>query len=223
MKPEYLPDALDSLLEQTRLDLHVIVVDSGEWINCKDEDSLAMQAIHDVYSSHPLVDWYTLGVPPRLIERKCPYAYIINEVLRRDLARGKYISFATDDDVFYSTYMEQMAGFLDADSSANAVYCSQERLDLRTDGSRREGWGILAAEGPRTEFTNHIDLLQVMVRASVLPLLSATGEWLPENPEDSLCRCADGAFLDKIGALGPVPNIPEVLVSHRFTDISTYN
>lgn len=222
MKPEYLPDALDSIIEQTRLDIHIIVVDSGEWINKKDDRSLSMQAIHDVYSLHPLVEWFTLGEKPGLIARKCPYAYIINEVLRKGLSRGKYISFATDDDVFAETYIEKMAGFLDENSEAPAVYCAQDRVDLHEDGSQTPRGGLPADE-PRTIFDNHVDLLQVMVRAAILPMLSAEQEWLPEDPDDSICRHADGVFLDKIGALASVPNIPEALVTHRFTSLSTYN
>lgn len=223
MKPEYLPDALDSLLEQTRLDLHVIVVDSGEWINKQDERSLAMQATYLTYSAQPLVEWHTLGELPGLIARKCPYAYIINEVLGHGLARGRYISFATDDDIFKPTYMEQMAGFLDNNPDAPAVYCAQDRITLHEDGTQSERGGLPADE-PRTKFDQYVDLLQVMVRASVMGAIrESTGEWLPEEPDDSVCRHADGIFLDKIGELASVPNIAEALVIHRFTPLSTYN
>jgi hypothetical protein len=66
-----------------------------------------------------------------------------------------------------------------------------------------------------------VDGGQIMFRRTVL---DAIGDpWLPEDAADGSCRHSDGIFLEKLGAVcGTVPAIPEVLMDHRFTPISTY-
>lgn len=222
MKPEYLPDALDGLLTQTRTDFELVVVDSGEWIGKADARSKAMEAIHDAYSGHPLLTWFSLGEPPGLILRKCPISYIINEVIRKGLVRGKYVCVATDDDIHKPTYLEEMAGLLD-NSEWRAVYCAQDRNRINADGTETHE-GVLPADAPRhgASFLNNIDMLQMMFQRSLLEELA--DPWFDENPIDEVCRCSDGLFMNKIGELvTEVGNVPRALVVHRFTPLSTYN
>lgn len=222
MKPEYLPDALDSILDQTRLDIEVILIDSGEWIPQQtDKRSQAMQAIYDVYSTHPLINWYTLGETPHLIDRKCPYAYIWNLAIR-ELIRGKYICFFTDDDLYSPEYVEQMAGYLDVNPDHPAVFCAESWIRIEADGTTTDVRTI-PADAPRSTFDNEVDMLQMMVRKDkVLDWMS--DPWFNEDSSDASCRHADGQFMDRVGhRFGEVPNLPLSLVTHRFTPISTYN
>lgn len=222
MKPEYLPDALDGLLAQTRTDFELVVVDSGEWIGKQDIRSKAMEAIHDTYAGHPLLTWFSLGEPPNLIERKCPISYIVNEVIRKGLVRGKYVCIATDDDVHKPTYVEAMVGTLDA-TEWRAVYCAQERVRLHADGSEVLE-GVIAADVPRhgPSFLDHIDMLQMMFERSLLDVIG--DPWFDESPADSDCRHSDGLFMNEISTIvGEVGNVSEPLVVHRFTNLSTYN
>ncbi len=67
-----------------------------------------------------------------------------------------------------------------------------------------------------------MDGTQVMFRRELLDRIG--DPWLTEDPADAVCRHSDGIFLDKIGVLaGAVDNIDEVLVVHRFTELSTYS
>lgn len=217
MKPEYLPSALDSVLQQTRLDIQVIVVDSGEW---HDQPYDHMVNVCARYSQHPLVEWYSLGEPPYLRDRKCPYAYIWNIALR-ELVRGKYISFFTDDDLYKPEFIEMMAGFLDANPDQGAVFSAQDRLSVFSDGSIQEAVGI-TADVSRSTFDNHIDMLQMMVSKEVLAVIG--DPWFNEDPDPASCRHADGQFMDRVGQIvGEVANIPMVLSTHRYTPVSTYN
>lgn len=244
MKPEYLPSAIESVLRQTRQDFQLIVIDSGEWIP-RHEHQLhplgprTMRQIHGDYSSHPLVEWYSLGEPSRLINRKCPYAYVWNCALRH-LVRGKYVCFFTDDDLYKPNYLELMAGHLDRSSGREslAVFCAQERVRLHTDGTQTDD-GILAADTTRSTFDNHVDMLQMMVRTDLLWQMRETGtmeamltgplpvpayQWFNEDPANASCRHADGQFMDRVGQIvGEVSNISDILVTHRFTPVSTYN
>lgn len=219
MKP-YLRDSLNSILAQTRLDVQIIVADSGQWLGDEDPTSVAMAAIYADFHNHPLIEWVTTGERPGLIDRKCPIAWVTNEVIRAGLIRGRYVCTFYDDDVYYPTFFERMAGHLDA-SPHVAVWCSQDRVVLRPDGTSSVVSQILALR-PKTgpEFDCQVDGAQIMFRREAL---DAIGDpWLPEDPANGSCRHSDGIFLDRLGALGVVENIPETLLAHRFTPISTY-
>jgi len=221
MKPQWLPSALDSVLSQTRQDMQVIVCDSGEWIGHDTDPS--MRDVMDWYSAHPLIEWVTLGQRPRLIDRTCPYAYTWNRIIESGLIRGRYVAIFTDDDLYYPTYLERMAGFLDDNPNERAVWCSQDRQRIINGGTAISDSMVLVADAPRSGmWLDNVDMLQVVFRRDVLDEIGAP--WFEENPEDSSCRHADGLFLEKLGGIvGTVPNVPEVLVTHRYTPVSTYS
>lgn len=220
MKP-YLRDALDSVLGQTRTDMQVLVVDSGQWIRQSDDRSQAMSAIYRDYHHHPLVDWVTTGEGPDLRRQKCPIGWSTNEAIRAGLIRGRYVSTFYDDDQYHPTFVETMAGHLDEHPEDLAVWCSQDRIRLDADGTETLV-GRIEATGRRGpgQFDCQVDGAQIMFRREVL---DAIGDpWLPEDPGDS-CRHSDGIFLEKLAQVaGSVPAIPQVLLKHRFTPISTY-
>lgn len=221
MKP-YLRDSLDSVLAQTRQhDLHVLVVDSGQWIGRDDPTSKAMAAVHADYSGHPILEWVFTGEGPHLRDFRCPVAWATNEVIRAGLVRGRYMCTFYDDDRWHPTFVEKMAGYLDEHADASAVWCSQNRIRLDRDGSETLV-GVIAATAPKNgNWDCQVDGGQIMWRRTVL---DAIGDpWLPEDPADGSCRHSDGIFLEKLGAVcGTVPNIPEILYDHRFSPISTY-
>jgi hypothetical protein len=181
-----------------------------------------MHHIYRRYEHHPLVEWVSTGEGPELRRDVCPVAWVTNEALRAGLVRGRYVFMAYDDDVHHPEFMARMAGYLDDNPAAQAVWCSQDRVRLGPNGEKILV-GRIAAEAPRHPGTwdCHVDGAQVMMRAEVL---DAIGDpWLPESPDIGSCRHSDGLFLEKMGLVtGPVPNIPDVLVTHRFTPLSTY-
>lgn len=218
----YLRDALTSVIAQTRLDIQVIVADSGQWLGHDDDISRQMAEVHRDFRDHPLIEWVTTGEPHDLRKVRCPIGYVTNEVIRAGLIRGRYMCTFYDDDVYEPTFIEEMAGFLDQHPEHSAVWCSQDRVVLDRDGNETRVGQILATApklGP--QFDCQVDGAQIMWRREVLDQIG--DPWLPEDPADSVCRHSDGVFLDKLGtACGTVPNIPEVLLRHRFTPLSTY-
>jgi hypothetical protein len=246
MKPNWLPESLESILAQTRRDIQVIVADSGAWIGREPEivaadHPAAMGQIYHQYVTHPLIEWVTLDQrwPTPLPERACPYTYVWNRVIEAGLVRGKYLAVFTDDDVYAPTFVERMAGFLDSHFDG-AVYCGQGRSqwEAASEGYPGGRWvpGMLhqghAADRPRGpgEFLDQVDMTQVMFRTEVLGVMPSPP--FDEDPADQACRHADGVFLERLVNLtgilparitGVVPNIPDVLVTHRYTPDSTYN
>lgn len=220
MKP-YLRDAVESVLAQTRRDIQLLVLDSGQWIWSDDQHSIDMAAIHLHYRAHPYIDWVTTGEGPDLKREKCPIGWATNEAIRAGLIRGRYVATFYDDDVYYPEFIEKMAGYLDANPDAGAVICAQDRVKLNRDGTE-ELVGRIAAHGRKVTgmLDCQVDGAQVMFRRSMLDLIG--DPWLPEDPGDT-CRHSDGIFLEKLAAAcGEIHNIPEVLLRHRFTPISTY-
>lgn len=220
MKPT-LAAAVDSVLAQTRLDFELVIVDSGQWIGRGDDTSRALAACHDMYAGHPLIEWVTTGELPGLAQRRCPVAWAANQAIRAGLARGRYMCTFYDDDLYRPEFMEQMAGYLDAHPEARAVWCSEDRVSVGSDGTSVLEARI-PADGPRAGgWDCQVDGAQVMWRREVLDDIG--DPWLPEDPGDT-CRHSDGIFLERLGAAcGTVPNLFPVLVEHRFTPWSTYS
>lgn len=222
MKP-YLDDALESVAAQTRKDFHCVVIDSGQWIGRKDHElSMKMAAVYHKWKDHPLIEWVTTGEDPGLRFRKCPVGWVTNEAIRAGLVRGRFFCTFYDDDLYEPTFVEKMAGYLDANPFVSAVWCTQARVILKRDGSMQLA-GEISALNPKQagDMDCHVDGAQIMIRRELLDKIG--DPWLPEGATDD-CRHSDGIFLEKVArAAGTIPNIPEFLLSHRFTPLSTYS
>jgi hypothetical protein len=227
MKP-FLRDALDSCLAQTRLDdVQIVVVDSGQWrvtgtdIVANNDLSRKMAEIHTEYSGHPNIEWMFTGEDPDLREHKCPVAWATNEAIRRGFVTGRYVCTFYDDDRYEPTFMERMAGYLDDHPDVNAVWCSQRRIQITSDGVEHVVGAIPATHTRHGgNWDMQVDGGQVMWHREMLDLIG--DPWLPEEP--STCYHSDGLFFNKLAAVaGPVPAIGEILCNNRKTPISTYS
>lgn len=220
MKP-YLWDSLLSVATQTRADIQLLVVDSGQWISGAGDRSKQMFAVYEDWHAHPLVEWVFTGEGRDLWRRKCPIGWVTNEVIRAGLIRGRYVSTFYDDDRYEPTFVERMAGYLDDHPDVRAVWCGENRARLEPDDTETlvgciPATGVLS--GPVCD--NRVDGAQVMFHRSVLDDIG--DPWLPEDPTESVCRHSDGIFLDKLASTTPIHPVDPVLVTHRFTPISTY-
>ena len=221
MKPT-LGDAIESVLAQTRTDYDLIVMDSGAWVGDTSERGYEMSSIfRSLVGRNVNMAVYTTGEPADLRASKCPVSWATNEAIRRGLVRGEYVCHFYDDDIYYATFIEKMAGYLDEHPEDMAVLCAQDRLSLNRDGTTHK-WGLIAPQGRLGpgQFDCRVDGGQIMYRRSVL---DAMGDpWMNESPGD--CGHSDGLFLERLaGIAGSVPAIPDVLLAHRNTPYSTYS
>ena len=219
MKPT-LRTSLESILAQTRLDIQVLVVDSGRWRGRDGRIAKLMARVHRDFHTHPLITWTFTGEGADIRQHKCPVAWATNNAIRAGLVRGRNVCTFYDDDRYEPTFVERMAGYLDTHEAASAVWCSEIKANLNPDGSETPIM-VLAASTPKfgSQFCDQVDGAQIVWRREVLDVIG--DPWIPEDP--GTCYHSDGLFLDKLGAaVGVVPNIPEVLVIHRFTPLSTF-
>jgi hypothetical protein len=216
----YLRVAVTSVLDQTRRhDVELVVVDSGWWIDQRDQTAGYLRETYLDFGTAPGVTWVFTGEASDLKAKACPVAWATNQAIRTGLVRGRYMCTFYDDDRYHPTFFERMAGYLDEHPDAPAVWCSQNRIRLDVDGAETL-LGCIAAAGPKSSgWDCQVDGGQVMWRTELLDKIG--DPWIPEGTGD--CRHSDGLFLERLGAVaGTVPNIPDVLMDHRFTPISTY-
>lgn len=124
----YLAEALASVVAQTYTDWHVLLMDNGS----PDPDRLAEIAA---------------GVPGcELVREK---GHVVSIPLNHGvaLARGEYVTFLDDDDVWLPERLQVLVDALDADPTAGAVYSSVDVID--SDGRRRGPLFVVDGETER--------------------------------------------------------------------------
>jgi glycosyltransferase involved in cell wall biosynthesis len=215
--------AIQSVIDQTRQDWELIVLDSGMWFKKDDYIADAMRRSQERWSSCPKIDWLITGEREKLHERKCPISWVTNEAIRAGLVRGKYFCTFYDDDYYHSDFIEKMAGYLDANPKCDAVRCSQRREFVNADGSKGETPPLMATDFISGEnFDCVVDGGQVMMRTSVLEKIR--DPWLPEEPDWNVCSHSDGIFLNKLGrVIDKMHYIEDILMTNCKTTESTYS
>lgn len=151
-RPTLLAEALGSLRDQTWRDFDVVVANDGETAPSIPAD---------------------LGVPCTVVETEEPRgrAKALNTGVRA--ARGRYVAYLDDDDLFLPDHLETLVRFLDGTDEYQAAYTDVDIVDqeLGDDGlyverSRRSGFGRDFVAG-KIPFTNFIPLISLAHRRSL--------------------------------------------------------
>lgn len=227
MKPT-IQQALESVVEQTRIsDVEIVVIDSGRWFDQGDMYlKTSIGNTMEFFLGYPNITWYTTGESKDFAKQACPVAYWTNKAFELGLVRGKYVCMHYDDDIYYKSFFEKMAGYLDEHPEAGAVRCSQNRTKIYKDGHTESTPPLLANDfivGPHMDCV--VDGQQVMIRTSVIEKMKEKygSELLPSDPDVSSCSHSDGIFFNRMSEfIDKLHFIPEVLCEHRNTVYSTY-
>ncbi|MBI2215513.1 MAG: glycosyltransferase [Acidobacteria bacterium] len=160
-RPAMLAEALGSLREQSFRNFEVVVVNDGG-------DAPSIPA--------------DLGVPCTVVGTEEPRgrARALNTGVRA--ARGHYVAYLDDDDLYLPGHLETLIRFLDGSDQYQAVYSDVEivELTLGDDGhyvetARRSGFGRDFVPG-RIQFSNFIPLISLAHRRSLFDVVGPFDE-----------------------------------------------
>lgn len=210
-KPRYVGRALGAALAQTMGDFELFLMDDHS-----DEETL--RAIRP-FLSDPRVKFFRSQVGT-LRERvqKTRYAVLINQALR--LARGEYVTYLTDDNLYHPRRLERMAGYLDDRPDVQIVYSASvtRYVDER-------GRILRTIERPATQVTRMapcvVDHCSVMHRRSILTAVYRQyGSYWDEDPR--YYRIGDARFFWRLNRMWPFHPLPEVLDYNYITATSLH-
>jgi spore maturation protein CgeD len=201
-RPLMLAEAIESVLAQTMQDFELIILDDNSG-----DPGVAEVISRHWHDPHTAVIKSSVTWEERLLTAR--YATMIN--LGLAAARGRYITYLTDDDLYLPRRFEVMAAALDA--GRDVVYGSQQIAEEGPDG-----WRYVTtrhAHRPLTQAACVVDHCSVMHTAEAA---AAAGGWddAPEHwPQ------ADARFWERLNGAGyvfwPVDEVTDVHRLHART------
>lgn len=210
-KPRYVGRALEGILNQTFTDFEVFLMD--------DNSDEATQEVIRTYLSDSRIKFFRSSVSS-IAERaeRIRYATLINQALT--MAKGEYITYATDDNVFRPQRLERMKQRLDQDHNINIVYSSANVVYINEKGQIIRSMERIAN---RVTWVApcEVDHCSIMHRASILPIIHAKwGSYWDEDPQFYLR--GDARFFWRLNHFWPFHPIEEVLDDNYITDDSLH-
>lgn len=201
-RPEMLIEALESISNQTFKDYEIILVDD----NSNDTRQLEfLKILGERQSTRIKIIRTDVKEEDRL--KTTRYATCINLALKE--ARGEYITYLCDDDVYKPQRLERMVAFLDANPDKHVCYGSQETIYVN-DPSKNS---VRVASAVFTNADCCVDHSSVMHRKSCIDVV---GGW-EDAPEH--WGHGDGVFWKKLGDAGfHFHPIAEILDAHVYHD-----
>jgi hypothetical protein len=198
-KPAYVTEALASLAAQTVGDWEAIVFDSGSLYDRGFFDGLPF---FDDPRFRLVRSWET----DELRRTKTIASWCSNECFRKDLVRGRYVTYLCDDDLLDPGAFAAFHAHILAHPEAMALYGAVDLTVVNERGERfllreipaREVRGSVCNGGP---LDRQVDYLQICHHVDVLKTFP-TDEYWPEA-RDAI-RHADGIFLEQVGRSFPI-------------------
>ncbi|MBY0600227.1 glycosyltransferase family 2 protein [Bacillus bingmayongensis] len=211
-KPDYVGKAIDSILNQTLEDFELLLMD--------DNSNKSTQDAIKPFLKDSRIKFYRSNINS-ISERveKIRYAVLINEALKD--AKGKYITYATDDNMYVPNRLEKMVDFLEQHQEVQIAYSASITIHLDEKGNpvkkvQRPAKSII------TIASCIIDHCSIMHSASVLPVLQQKwGSYWDENPE--FYRIGDARFFWRLNHFWSFYPINEILDINYITPHSIHH
>jgi spore maturation protein CgeD len=194
-RPQMLTDAIESVQQQTFRDYELIILDDNS------DDPDVWDVLRGVRRD-PHVVLYKSNVQPGERAQKVRYAVLANVGLA--LARGEYVTYLCDDDLYLPRRLEVMTARLDK-GDCQVVYGTQRTERAGVQGFMRPATAILSKASMVVDHSSVMHTRQAGLEA---------GGW-DESPEH--WNHADAIFWDRLTSAGhlfyPVSEVTDV---HRF-------
>ncbi|MDR7246586.1 glycosyltransferase family 2 protein [Priestia megaterium] len=211
-KPKFIGKALQGILNQTYKDFELYLMD--------DNSNEETQKVIEPFLKDDRIKFFKSKVES-ISERvsKVRYAVLINKVLNE--VNSKYITYATDDNVYRPNRLEKMVEFLDDNPNINVIYSSSITNFLDNEDNIVRSINRQAKEvtwcAPCI-----LDHCSIMHRASILPIIKKRFEsYWDENPQ--FYRIGDARFFWKINHFWPFHPINEILDDNYITETSIHH
>jgi len=213
-KPQFIKDAVQSVLDQTHQDWEAFLVDSGVLLRQGFFDYLKDPRIHVVPSNET----------PEMAKSMNMASWCINEILNSGRLRGELIMYLCDDDLLYKEAFETFwKYYTEHNREPQAMYASQD-VGLVDREGRVRIIGRRVAKRPAGRFCGgarldcKVDYLQFCHSRAILDKMRETYKTTRYHPEDkSEAYHADGIFMEQVGALTKVHNIDKLVSINRRT------
>lgn len=198
-KPAYVAEALASLVSQSFPDWEAIVFDSGVLYDQGFFHELPLMA-------DPRFRLVRSWETDELRRTKTIASWCSNECFRKNLVRGRYVTYLCDDDLLRPDAFAAFHRYLAEHPAAMALYGAVDMTIVNERGER-----LLLREIPAREIKGRVcgggrldgqvDYLQICHHVDVLQAFP-TDEYWPEDK--SAIRHADGIFLEQLGRRFPI-------------------
>ncbi len=213
-KPQFVKEAVQSVLDQTYQDWEAVLMDSGV---------LLKQGFFN-YLTDKRIRVVPTGETPDLVRSVNMASWCFNEALNSGKLTGELILYLCDDDLFYKEAFETFwKYYTDHNREPQAMYASQD-IGLIDSEGRLRIIGQRIADRPAGRFCHgrkldcKVDYLQFCHTRAILNKVGEayrTTRYHPENRDDYFH--ADGVFMEKVGALTTVYPIVKLVSMNRRT------
>jgi len=210
-KHEYIGRTIQSIIDQTFQDFELFIMD--------DNSNAETLAVIEPFLSDDRVKFFKSDIQT-MEERvaKTRYAVLINQALT--LARGEYITYATDDNVYHKRKIEKMVNYLDQHPEAMVVYSASQTSYLNEKGKITRSI-VRPAKSVLWLASCVTDHCSVMHRRSILPQIKkAFGSYWDEDPQ--FYRLGDARFFFRINHFWAFYPINEILDENYITPKSIH-
>lgn len=208
-KAGYIAKSIESILNQTLTDFEFYLMD--------DNSNAETLKVIEPYLQDKRIKFFQSDIE-RLEQRveKVRYAALINQALQT--AKGDYISYATDDNCYRKTRLEQMVDYMEQQPEVMIAYSASlvNYLNEHNEVTRSQ---LRPAKRIVSVAPCVIDHCSIMHRSSILPVIKEKfGSYWDENPE--FYRIGDGRFFWRLNQFWEFYPIDEVLDDNYITELS---
>lgn len=202
-KPNTLSNAIDSVIQQTYTNWELFILDDNS-------NQQTIQIIYN-YKSDPKIYYSNSNIQNHKRYKTTRYATLINEAILK--AKGKYVTYLTDDSMYLPTRLERMVNMLEKNPEIDIVY-SQQLVKIIGELGKEEKEIVRKIRGITQKPAGLVDHCSVMhTRKIAEQVYNKYGSYWDDQPD--LWFNADAAFWNRLAewkAFHPIPEILDIAI-----------
>lgn len=214
-KPDYLPDAAESVFAQTDPDWEWWIVLDGA---CE----TTRQLVYGWAAAWPQIRVFDEPTTERQRRERYRPAVIANRYY--PMVQAPFMAWLSDDDILSPRFLELLTGALRSHPDRDVAYGRCDQVRLTASGEQQHQRTIpetgLPEFGPGLMPCSHLDGGQIVHTRRAYQSLD--GWQIPDRWDHQTDR-TDGLFLDELARRFTFHGVPETVLTHRCTPLSEHN